>query len=181
MYGFLHRNNQWILSSTSPILDYGRVLLRGKIHHKCLPELRTPPHGDVHYLGVHFGGDGAPGALCLYRVFNQTTSAERQDVSNSRTLASLPYKTSPVPAPIRRSFDTQLSNQDLAQVLAMMKDVWFGLMNDSSRGGLQLFSSINSGAAGSVSRWMTRLFKGGQIYTWSGQAESQTNTEYKKQ
>ena len=55
-------------------------------------------------------------AWCLYRVFNQTTSVERQDVSHSRTLASLPYKTSPVPAPIRRSFDTQLSNQDLARV-----------------------------------------------------------------
>ena len=31
-------------------------------------------------------------------------------------LVSLSYNASPVPAPIRRSFDTQLSNQDLAQV-----------------------------------------------------------------
>ena len=57
-------------------------------------------------------------------------------------LVSLSYKALPVPSPIRSSFDTQLSNQDLG---------FSALMNDSS-GRLQAFSSINSGC--SFREWM---------------------------
>ena len=55
-------------------------------------------------------------------------------------LVSLSYKALPVPSPIRSSFDTQLSNQDLGR-----EGGFSALMNDSSGRLLQGFSSINFG------------------------------------
>ena len=89
-------------------------------------------------------------------------------------LVSLSYKASPVPSPIRSSFDTQLSNQDLG---------FLPLTNDWS-GRLQTFSSINSGCSFWEDWWAeferAATFTPGGRLLLSKEANKQTNKVHRR-